>query len=97
MSEVKKVGVLGCGLMGSGIAQVTATAGYATIVREVSSEIIQKGKAGIEKSLARFVEKGKLATDARNATLQRLTFTTNTADLKGCDIVIEAVTEDLDL
>jgi len=97
MSEVKKVGVLGCGLMGSGIAQVTATAGYATIVREVSSEIIQKGKAGIEKSLARFVEKGKVATDARNATLQRLTFTTNTADLKGCDIVIEAVTEDLDL
>src|SRR5207245_477051 len=97
MAEIQKVGVLGCGLMGSGIDQVTATAGYATIVREVSSEIIQKGKAGIEKSLARFVEKGKLATDARNATLQRLTFTTNTADLKGCDIVIEAVTEDLDL
>ncbi len=97
MAEIKRVGVLGCGLMGSGIAQVAASAGYETIVREVSNEIIQKGKAGIEKSLAKFVEKGKLAADARDATLQRLTFTTNTSALKGCDIVIEAVTEDLDL
>ena len=97
MSEVKKVGVLGCGLMGSGIAQVAAAAGYDTIVREVSNDIIQKGKAGIEKSLAKFVEKGKLAPDARDATLQRLAFTTTTADLKSCDVVIEAVTEDLDL
>ena len=97
MAEIKRVGVLGCGLMGSGIAQVAASAGYETIVREVSNEIIQKGKAGIEKSLAKFVEKGKLAADARDASLQRLTFTTNTSALKGCDIVIEAVTEDLDL
>jgi len=76
MSEVKKVGVLGCGLMGSGIAQVAAAAGYETIVREVSNDVIQKGKAGIEKSLGKLVEKGKLASDARDATLKRLAFTT---------------------
>jgi 3-hydroxybutyryl-CoA dehydrogenase len=83
--------------MGSGIAQVAAAAGYETIVREVSNDVIQKGKAGIEKSLAKLVEKGKLAPDARDATLKRLAFTTTTADLKSCDVVIEAVTEDLDL
>jgi 3-hydroxybutyryl-CoA dehydrogenase len=97
MTEIKQVGVLGCGLMGSGIAQVAAAAGYRTTVREVSTELLQKGKAGIEKSLAKFVEKGKLAADARDATLQRLTFTTSTADLKSCDVVIEAITEDLAL
>jgi len=97
MTEIKQVGVLGCGLMGSGIAQVAAAAGYRTTVREVSTELLQKGKAGIEKSLAKFVEKGKLAPDARDATLQRLTFTTTTADLKSCDVVIEAITEDLAL
>ena len=97
MAEIQRVGVLGCGLMGSGIAQVAASAGYATIVREVSSEIIQKGRAGIEKSLAKLVEKGKLAAEAREAALKRLAFTTNTAELKTCDIVIEAVTEDLDV
>jgi 3-hydroxybutyryl-CoA dehydrogenase len=95
MAEIKRVGVLGCGLMGSGIAQVAAAAGYDTIVREVSNDLIQKGKGGIEKSLAKFVEKGKLAADAQDATLKRLAFTTTTADLKGCDVVIEAVTEDL--
>jgi len=97
MSEIKRVGVLGCGLMGSGIAQVAASAGYETIVRDVSKELLDRGRAGIEKSLAKFVEKGKLDAAARDATLKRLTFTTTVADLKGADIVIEAITEDLAL
>jgi 3-hydroxybutyryl-CoA dehydrogenase len=97
MSEIKKVGVLGCGLMGSGIAQVAAAAGYDTVVRDVSTELTGRGRAGIEKSLAKFVEKGKLDAAARDATLKRLTFTTSVADLKGVDVVIEAITEDLTL
>ena len=88
MSEIKKVGVLGCGLMGSGIAQIAAAAGYDTVVRDVSKELLDRGRAGIEKSLARFVEKGKLEAAARDATLKRLTFTTAVADLKSVDIVI---------
>jgi len=97
MSEIKRVGVLGCGRMGSGIAQVAASAGYETIVRDVSKELLDRGRAGIEKSLAKFVEKGKLDAAARDATLKRLTFTTTVADLKGVDVVIEAITEDLAL
>ena len=97
MAEIKRVGVLGCGLMGSGIAQVAATAGYETLVRDVSQQVWDKARAGIERSLAKFVEKGKLAAGDRDATLKRLRFTTTTADLKGCDIVVEAVTEDLEL
>jgi 3-hydroxybutyryl-CoA dehydrogenase len=95
MSDIKRVGVLGCGLMGSGIAQVAATSGYETIVRDVAQPILDKAKAGIEKSLARFVEKGKLQAADRDAALGRLSFTTVTADLKACDVVVEAVTEDL--
>jgi 3-hydroxybutyryl-CoA dehydrogenase len=95
MSDIKTVGVLGCGLMGSGIAQVAAQAGYRTTVREVSDALNQKGKAGITKSLDKFVEKGKLSKEDRDATLGRLTFTTKVADLATSDIVIEAVTEDL--
>jgi 3-hydroxybutyryl-CoA dehydrogenase len=97
MTEIKRVGVLGCGLMGSGIAQVAAAAGYDTVVRDVSTELTGRGRAGIEKSLAKFVEKGKLDAAARDATLKRLTFTTTVADLKGADVVIEAITEDLGL
>jgi 3-hydroxybutyryl-CoA dehydrogenase len=97
MADIKTVGVLGCGLMGSGIAQVAAQAGYTTIVREVSDELNAKGKARITKSLDKAVEKGKLDQAARDATLGRLSFTTKITDLKGCDIVIEAVTEDLEV
>jgi 3-hydroxybutyryl-CoA dehydrogenase len=97
MSEIKRVGVLGCGLMGSGIAQVAAAAGYETVVRDVSKELLERGRAGIEKSLAKFVEKGKLQAADRDATLKRLSFTTAVADLKGVDVVIEAITEDLSL
>ena len=97
MAEIKKVGVLGCGLMGSGIAQVAATAGYATVVREVAEAPLAKGKAGIVKSLDKFVEKGKLTQADRDQTLGRLSYVTDVAALKDCDIVIEAVTEDLEL
>jgi 3-hydroxybutyryl-CoA dehydrogenase len=97
MTEIKTVGVLGCGLMGSGIAQVTAAAGYRTIVREVSDELNAKGKGRIVKSLDKLVERGRLQAADRDATVGRLQFTTRVTDLKGCDIVIEAVTEDLDL
>ena len=95
MTDTGRVGVLGCGLMGSGIAQVAAGAGYETIVRDVSQEIWERARGGIEKSLAKLVEKGKLAATDRDAALKRLAFTTTTGDLKDCDIVLEAVTEDL--
>jgi len=97
MADIKQVGVLGCGLMGSGIAQVAAAAGYQTIVRDVSDAVMAKGKAGIAKSLDKFVEKGKLSAPDRDATLARLSYVTDVAALKDCDIVIEAVTEDLEL
>ena len=97
MTEIKRVGVLGCGLMGSGIAQVAATAGYDTLVRDVSKEIWDRARAGIEKSLAKFVEKGKLTAAQRDTALKRLSFTTTIGDLERCDIVVEAVTEDLEL
>jgi 3-hydroxybutyryl-CoA dehydrogenase len=97
MTEIKTVGVLGCGLMGSGVAQVSAAAGYRTIVREVSDELIAKGRGGIETSLAKFVERGKIEAAARDATLSQLTFTTALPDLATADIVIEAVTENLEL
>ncbi len=97
MTDIKRVGVLGCGLMGSGIAQVAATVGYDTIVRDVSKEVLDRGRSGLEKSLAKFVEKGKLPAADRDATLKRLTFTTSVPDLKPVDIVIEAITEDLSL
>ncbi len=97
MSDVKKVGVLGCGLMGSGIAEVCAKAGYSTIVREISGEVVERGRGAIEKSLGRAVEKGRLSGDDRDAILGRLEFTTSLKDLKDVDIVIEAVVEDLEL
>ena len=97
MSEIRRVGVIGAGLMGSGIAQVAATAGYDTIVRDVSPEIWARARAGIERSLAKLVEKAKVTPQQRDAALAHLTFTTRTADLNDRDIVVEAVTEDLDL
>ncbi|MFL5387021.1 MAG: 3-hydroxyacyl-CoA dehydrogenase family protein [Longimicrobiaceae bacterium] len=97
MAEIKRVGVLGCGLMGSGIAQICAAAGYDTIVREVSDEVVQKGIGGIGRQLGKQVEKGKLAAEDRDALLGRLRGTSNLEDLKDCDIVIEAIVENLDL
>jgi 3-hydroxybutyryl-CoA dehydrogenase len=92
--EIKKVGVLGCGLMGSGIAQVAATAGFAVTVLEVEQKFLDKGFVGIEKSLSRFAEKGTLK-EAPAAVWARLKGTTNNQDLSDCDIVIEAVIENL--
>jgi 3-hydroxybutyryl-CoA dehydrogenase len=97
MAEIKRVGVLGCGLMGSGIAQVAAAAGYETLVREVSDEAVQRGLGGIGKQLGKSVEKGKLAAEERDAIVGRLRGTTKLEDLAECDIVIEAVVEDLAL
>src|SRR5438477_306984 len=73
--EIKKVGVLGCGLMGSGIAQVAATAGFETVVKEVSNEFIDKGFKGIDKSLAKFAEKGTITSDQQKETRTRLSGT----------------------
>jgi 3-hydroxybutyryl-CoA dehydrogenase len=97
MPEIRRVAVLGCGLMGSGIAEVCAKAGYETWAREVDEPLAEKGRAAIQKSLDRAVEKGKLDAGARNETLSRLHMTTSLAELKDADIVIEAVTEDLDV
>jgi 3-hydroxybutyryl-CoA dehydrogenase len=97
MARIESVGVLGCGLMGSGIAQVCAQAGYRTVVRDVTNEIVERGIGGIEKQLGRAVEKGKLSAEDRAAALGRLTGTTALSDLRDCDLVIEAVVEDLDV
>ena len=94
--EIKKVGVLGCGLMGSGIAQVAASAGFETVVREVSDEVLQKGFAGIEKSLAKFAEKGTITAEQQKAARDRLSGTVYFEALAGCDIVIEAIIENID-
>lgn len=95
MAEITQVGVLGCGLMGSGIAQVAAQAGYPTTVREIDDDLLAQGRARIEKSLGKLVEKEKITRKDYDAVLERLRFTTKLDDLKGCDVVIEAVTEDL--
>jgi len=97
VTEIRKVGVLGGGLMGSGIAQVSAMAGFETIVREISDPILDKSRMGIEKVLAKGIEKGKVTAEQRDAALSRLSFTTELAALSDADIIIEAVVEDLDM
>jgi 3-hydroxybutyryl-CoA dehydrogenase len=97
MASIKKVGVLGCGLMGSGIAQVSAQAGYDTVVREVEQQYLDKGFKGIEKSLGRFVDKGTMSAVDRDACVARLKGTTSLDDLADCDIVIEAIIENAEL
>lgn len=94
--EIKKVGVLGCGLMGSGIAQVSASAGFQTVVREISDELIQKGFTGIEKSLAKFAEKGTITAEQQQEIRGRLKGTTTFDDLADCDIIIEAIIENIE-
>ena len=97
--EIRKVGVLGCGLMGSGIAQVAATAGFDVSVLEVEQKYLDKGFAGIEKSLSKFAErppeKGGITGQQKKEILSRLKGTTKPADLADCDIVIEAIIENL--
>jgi 3-hydroxybutyryl-CoA dehydrogenase len=94
--EIKKVGVLGCGLMGSGIAQTAAMAGFEVTVREVSEELLQKGFASIEKSLERFAGKGTITAEQQKESRDRLFGTTSFKDMADCDIIIEAIIENLD-
>jgi 3-hydroxybutyryl-CoA dehydrogenase len=91
------VGVLGCGLMGAGIAQTAASAGFDVIVREVEMGLCEKGFAGIEKSLAKFAEKGTITGDQQREIRGRLSGTTRLEDLSDCDIIVEAIIENLDL
>ncbi len=94
--DIKTVGVLGCGLMGAGVAQVAAAAGFRTIVLEVNEGVLAKGLGRIEKFLESGVAKGKMTADEKTAILGRLTGTTQYADLAGCDLVIEAIVENVD-
>ena len=92
---IEKVGVVGCGLMGAGIAQVSAAAGFFTVVREVSPELVDKGLKSIDKNLARLVEKGTIKDTAKTEIRGRLKGTTVIEDLRDCDLVIEAIIEQL--
>jgi len=94
---IRKVGVLGAGLMGSGIAEVAAKSGYTTVVREVSDALAQAGIKRIEGSLGKAVEKKKLAPEERDAARARLSATTSLAELADCDVIVEAIIENLDL
>lgn len=92
--EIRTVGVVGCGLMGSGIAEVAATSGFDVVVREIDAKLLEAGRARIDKSMGRAVSKDKLSSEERDAALGRITFETEVAKLASCDIVIEAVVED---
>jgi len=95
--QIQKIAVIGAGQMGSGIAQVAAQAGYTVVLRDIKDEFVQKGVSGIDKSLSKFVEKGKLTADQKTQIMGRITGTT---DLKACadvDLVVEAIIENADL
>ena len=95
--EIKRVGVVGLGTMGAGIAQVCVQGGAEVVGREVSAELAERARATIEHYLGRAVEKGRASADERDAALARLSLTTDLADLADCDLVIEAAFEDLDV
>jgi len=97
VKEIRKVGVVGLGTMGAGIAQISVQSGHETVGREVSADLGERGRATIERYLSRGVEKGRLSADERDAALGRLTLTTELSDLADCDLVIEAVLEELDV
>jgi 3-hydroxybutyryl-CoA dehydrogenase len=92
---IQKVGVVGCGLMGSGIAQVAAASGFSTVVREVSAELLDKGLKSIDKNLNRLAEKGTITEAAKNEIRARLKGTMKIEDLKDCDVIVEAIIEQL--
>ncbi len=94
--DINTVGVVGCGLMGSGIAQIASQAGCNVVVREVDEAACEKGRGKIDKFLGKAVEKGKMSEDDKNAVLGRMTFTTDLADFSSCDLVVEAIIENLD-
>ncbi|MCC7242188.1 MAG: 3-hydroxybutyryl-CoA dehydrogenase [Acidobacteria bacterium] len=93
---ITNVGVLGCGLMGAGVAQVSAAAGFKTVVLEVNADVLEKGLGRIEKFLTDGVAKGKVTEETKTAVLGHLSGTTSYADLKGCDLVIEAIVENVE-
>ncbi len=95
--EIRKVGVVGLGTMGAGIAQISVQSGFETVGREVSAELGERGRATVDRYLTRGVEKGRLTQDERDAALARLTLTTELSDLADCDLVIEAALEELEL
>jgi 3-hydroxybutyryl-CoA dehydrogenase len=95
--EIRRVGVVGLGAMGAGIAQVSVEAGFDTIGREVSDDLAQRGRSVVERYLSRAVERGRSTEADRDAALGRLTLTTDLAALSECDLVIEAVLEELEL
>jgi 3-hydroxybutyryl-CoA dehydrogenase len=95
--EIRKVGVVGLGTMGAGIAQVSVQSGFETVGREVSAELGERGRATVDRYLTRGVEKGRLAQGERDAALARLTLTTELSDFADCDLVIEAALEELEL
>ncbi len=94
---VKKVGVVGCGLMGRGIAEVSSKSGYDVVVSEINRELLDKGMSAVKVSLAKAVEKGKLAQGDMDGTLSRIKGTTDMKDFRDCDLVVEAAIENLDL
>jgi 3-hydroxybutyryl-CoA dehydrogenase len=94
--QIRTVGVLGCGLMGSGIAQVSAAAGYTTIVGDLNKKMLERGQARIKKFLEDGIAKGKVTQEQSDTTLANLTATTEFAAMRDCDLIIEAITENID-
>lgn len=95
--EIKKVGVVGCGLMGSGIVQVCAQSGYQVIVSEINAKLLKKGLAAIDSRLAGRVERGKMSQEDKDSIMSRIKGTTDMRDFSDCDLVEEVVSEDLEL
>ncbi len=95
--EIKKVGVIGCGQMGGGIAQVCAQSGYQVVVSEINDELLNKGLTAINSFLAKSVERGKMSQQDKDSLLSRIKGTTNPKDFSDCDLVIEAAIENMDL
>jgi 3-hydroxybutyryl-CoA dehydrogenase len=93
----KKIGVVGCGLMGRGIVEVSAKTGYDVVVSEINKELLDKGMAAINQSVAKAVEKGKMTEDDKNKALSKIRGTTDMKDFKDCDLVVEAAIENLEL
>jgi len=95
--EIKKVGVVGCGVMGSGITQVCAQSGYQVVASEINDELLNKGLASINSRLTKNVEKGKLSQQDKDSIWARIKGTTNTQDFNDCDLIIEGATENMGL
>jgi len=95
--KIKKVGVVGCGIMGSGIIQVCAQSGYEVVVSEINEEILKRGLASIDSRLGKRVERGKLSQQDKDSTMARIKGAASMQALSECDLVIEAVNEDMDL